>query len=312
MESSGIDEIRNLHIHFRMDTEHTHPDWNHLQAFLATVEQGSLSAAARALGLTQPTLSRQVSALEASLSLMLFERNGKRLTLTDAGRELVNSAKDMGRAAARLSLTASGQRSGLRGLVRITASDAMSAYLLPDVIDKIRMQAPQISIEVVATDDIQDLMVRDADIALRHVRPEQPNLVARLLGEKPGYFYATTAYLDARGRPAQISDLPQHDWIAMGQVDRMVAYLKGMGIHLPADVFRIRSANSVVAWEMVKAGLGIGPMDEEIAQLVPNLERVLPADLNVTFPVWLVTHREIHTSPRIRLVYDILAEALSA
>lgn len=311
MEKSVIDEICCLHIHFRMDRETNHPDWNHLHAFLVTVEKGSLSAAARALGLTQPTLSRQVSALETSLSLMLFERNGKRLTLTDAGRELIKSAKDMGRAAERLSLTASGQRSGLRGLVRITASDVTSAYLLPSVLRKLRVQAPQITIEIVATDSIQDLMVRDADVALRHVRPEQPNLVARLLREKSGHFYAATSYLDARGRPAQISDLAQHDWVAMGHIDRMQAYMEGMGVPLPTEVFRLNSENSLVAWEMVKAGMGIGPMDDEIARLCTDLERVLPQTLHVTFPLWLVTHREIHTSPRIRLVYDLLAEGLS-
>ncbi|WP_370399970.1 LysR family transcriptional regulator [Sulfitobacter sp. JB4-11] len=294
-----------------MDKEADLLDWNHLHAFLVTVEKGSLSAAARALGLTQPTLSRQVSALETALSLMLFERNGKRLTLTDAGRELVNSVKDMGRAAERLSLTASGQRSGLRGLVRITASDVTSAYLLPEVIRKLRIQAPQISVEIVATDSIQDLMVRDADIAVRHVRPEQPNLVARLLREKPGHFYATQSYLEARGRPAKISDLAQHDWVAMGDVDRMRGYIEGMGVPLPAEVFRLSSENSLVAWEMVKAGMGIGPMDDEIAGLAPGLEQVLPDVLQVTFPVWLVTHREIHTSPRIRLVYDLLAEGLA-
>lgn len=293
-----------------MDREIDQPDWSHLQAFLVTVEKGSLSAAARALGLTQPTLSRQVSALEDSLSLMLFERNGKRLTLTDAGRELVSSAKDMGRAAEHLALTASGQRSGLRGLVRITASDATSAYLLPNVIRKLRVQAPNISVEVVATDSIQDLMVRDADIAVRHVRPEQPNLVARLLTEKPGHFYATKTYLDTRGRPAEVSDLTQHDWVAMGDVDRMRAYMDAMGVPLPAEVFRLKSENSLVAWELVKSGLGIGPMDDEIASRSPDLERVLPDVLSATFPVWLVTHREIHTSPRIRLVYDLLAEEL--
>lgn len=310
MENFGIDQIRSLYIHICMDREINQPDWNHLHAFLVTVEQGSLSAAARSLGVTQPTLSRQVSALEASLSLMLFERNGKRLTLTDAGRELVASAKDMGRAAEQLSLTASGQRSGLRGLVRITASDVTSAYLLPDVIRKLRVQAPQITVEIVATDNIQNLMLRDADIAIRHVRPEQPNLVARLMSDKSGHFYATKSYLDARGRPGQISELTQHDWVAMGDVDRMRTYMEGMGVPLPAEVFRLNSENSLVAWEMVKAGMGIGPMDDEIAALCPGLERVLPQTLQVTFPVWLVTHREIHTSPRIRLVYDLLAERL--
>lgn len=294
-----------------MDSETHALDWNHLRAFLATVETGSLSAAARKLGLTQPTLGRQIAALETALSLMLFERNGRQLALTDAGRELVPSARNMGTAANHLSLTASGQRSELSGLVRITASDATAACLLPEAIRQIRISAPQIRLEIVATDDIQDLMKREADIAVRHVRPEQPNLMARLLREKSGHFYAAKSYLDARGRPTEISDLARHDWIAMGAVDRMQTYLENMGIPLPADAFLVNSENSLVAWEMARAGLGIAPMDDDIAALSPQMEKVLPDHFDVSFPVWLVTHREIHTSPRIRLVFDVLAQVLS-
>lgn len=285
-------------------------DWNHLHAFLTTVESGSLSAAARTLGLTQPTLSRQISALESALSLMLFERAGKRLKLTDAGRELLRSAKDMGAAANNLALTANGQRSGLSGLVRITASEVMSAHVLPRVLLDLRVRAPQIAVEVVASDDIENLMMRDADIALRHVRPDQPDLVARLLCENTGHFYASKTYLDSRGRPSKTSDLARHDWISIGEIDRMHAYLAAMGIDLPHDAFRTISENSLVAWELAKSGLGICPMDDEIAAQCPKMEQVLPKLLAVTFPVWLVTHREIHTNPRIRLVFDLLAETL--
>ncbi|GAA6178139.1 LysR family transcriptional regulator [Sulfitobacter pacificus] len=286
-------------------------DWNHLRAFLATVEQGSLSAAARKLGLTQPTLSRQITALEAALDLMLFERNGRHLSLTDAGRELLVHVSEMGGAATRLSLAASGQRSGLGGLVRITASDVTSVHELPQVVRAIRLRAPQITVEVVASNDIENLMQRDADIAVRNVRPEHPNLVARLLRERRGLFYAASSYLDARGRPKTLDDLKQHDWIALGPVPRMHGYMVGMGIPITLENFRIISENGVAAWEMCKAGLGISPMDEEVAAKTPELEKILPEHLHVTYPVWLVTHREIHTSPRIRLVFDLLAEALS-
>tara|TARA_R110002094_G_scaffold207277_4_gene177670 strand:- start:1102 stop:1980 length:879 start_codon:yes stop_codon:yes gene_type:complete len=286
-------------------------DWNHLRAFLATADRGSLSAAARTLDLTQPTLSRQIAALEDALALMLFERNGRALTLTDAGRELLHHARDMGGAAARLALSASGQRSGLGGLVRITASDMMSAYVLPRIVRSIRLRAPQITVEVVASNDVEDLMRRDADIAVRHVRPEHPNLVARLLREKSGHFYAATRYLDSRGRPETVSDLSKHDWIAVGQVSRMHGYMTGMGIPIEPEDFRVISQSGLVAWEMCKAGLGICPMDDQMAANTHGLERVLPAQLHVEYPVWLVTHREIHTSPRIRLVFDLLAEALS-
>lgn len=292
-----------------MDLQQT--DWNHLRAFLATAEQGSLSAAARALGLTQPTLSRQIAALETALDLMLFERNGRTLTLTDTGRELLRHARDMGGAATRLSLSASGQRSGLGGVVRITASDVTSVYDLPEIVREIRLRAPQITVEVVASNDIENLMERDADIAVRHVRPDQPNLVARLLRENSGYFYASTSYLEARGRPETLEDLKQHDWIALGPVPRMHGYMTGMGIPITPENFRLISENGVAAWEMCKAGLGISPMAAHVAAKAPQLEKILPEKLHVTYPIWLVTHREIHTSPRIRLVFDLLAERLS-
>ena len=286
------------------------PDWNLLRAFQATAEEGSLSAAARRLGLTQPTLSRQIAALEDRLALMLFERNGRKLQLTEAGRHLLPHVTEMREAANRLSLSASGQRSGLKGLVRITASEVSSAYILPPILRSLRLRAPQIVAEVVAGDDIRNLMTREADIALRHVRPEQPNLVARLLGERTGYFYATSDYLNRRGRPRTIEDLAEHDWVSMGDVPRILEYMHGMGLPITAENFRVGSASGLVAWEMAKAGLGIIPMSAEIADQVPGLERIMPEVLNVTFPVWLVTHREVHTSPRIRLVFDLLAEAL--
>lgn len=292
-----------------MDIDHL--DWNLLRAFHATAQNGSLSAAARALGLTQPTLSRQIAALEESIDLMLFERDGRRLTLTEAGRALLTHVEEMGQAANRLALTASGQRSGLRGLVRITASDVSSAHYLPQIVREIRMRAPQITVEIVADDDIRNLLAREADIALRHIRPENPNLVAKLLQEKTGYFYATSSYLDVRGRPQTVQDLAQHDWIAMGEVTRMHSYMVGMGIPITPDHFRTISENGLVAWEMCKAGLGISPMTSDMVTDAPHIERILPEFLKVTYPVWLVTHREIHTSPRIRLVFDMLAEALS-
>jgi DNA-binding transcriptional LysR family regulator len=286
-------------------------DWNLLRAFHATADHGTLSAAARVLGLTQPTLSRQVSALEDGLDLMLFERDGRRLSLTDAGRELLTHVQEMGRAANRLALTASGQRSGLKGLVRITASDVSSAFYLPRIVQRIRMRAPQITVEIVADDDIRNLLAREADIALRHVRPEQPNLIARLLREKTGHFFAASSYLNTKGRPRRVRDLVHHDWIAMGDVTRMHAYMVGMGIPLTPGHFRAISENGLVAWEMCKAGLGICPMGDDFVADLVGIEPVLPEVLQVTYPVWLVAHREVHTSPRIRLVYDMLAEELS-
>lgn len=295
-----------------MDIDPDRLDWAHLRSFLATAETTSLSGAARKLGLTQPTLSRQIAALEDSLSVMLFERVGRGLQLTDAGRELLVHTRDMGAAAHRVAMTATAQRSDIGGRVRITASDIFATAFLPDIVADIRKRAPALSIEIVATNDISDLMRREADIAIRNVRPEQPDLVARLVREAKGCFYASTGYLERRGRPETRADLAAHDWISFGDVAQMTGYLNALDVPLAQDAFKVGSESGVVAWEMARAGLGISPMDSVVGDGDQSMEKLLPDDLEIIYPIWLVTHREVHTSPRIRLVYDILADAIAA
>ncbi len=286
-------------------------DWNQARAFLATAEEGSLSAAARALGQTQPTLGRQIAALEQKLGVALFERIGRSLSLTPCGLELLEHVRAMGDAAGRISLAASGQSQSIEGQVCISASDATAAYILPDVLKRLREIAPKIEIEVVASNALSDLRRREADIAIRHVRPEQPDLIAKLVREARAYLYAAPEYLDSHGRPKSPEDLAEHDFIGFGQPDRLIAVLKGEGLELTRRNFTAGSENGIVAWELVKQGLGIGIMSEDIASLTPEIERVLPERPPFLFPIWLTTHRELRSSARIRLVFDFLAEALS-
>jgi DNA-binding transcriptional LysR family regulator len=287
-------------------------DWNQVRGFLATVEEGSLSAAARALGLTQPTLGRQVAALEASLGVTLFERAGKSLRLTQAGLELLDHVRAMGDAASRISLAASGQSQAVEGQVRITASDVMSAYVLPGALRRLREVAPLIEVEVVAANDVRDLLRREADIAIRHVRPDQPDLIAKLIGEATARLYAALDYLDRRGRPRSLAELSAHDFIAMGDPGRMIAHLNPLGFNLDRGNFRLGSTSGLVAWEYVRQGLGIAPMSDDVGRATPGVEAVLPDMAPMRFPVWLATHRELHTSRKIRIVFDILGEALSS
>lgn len=286
-------------------------DWNHIRSFLATAETGSFSAAARQLRQTQPTLSRQIAALEQDLGVMLFERVGRTLEITLAGLELLDHTRKMGDAANRIALTASGQAQSIEGRVRITASDVMSAYVLPDLLRDIRAQAPRLRIDVIASNDIQDLMRREADIAIRHVRPDQPDLIAKLVQEASGHFYATTEYLNRAGRPKSKQDLSRHEFISFGDNNQMIAYLKPLGIHLTNENFRLGSQNGIVAWEYAKQGFGIAPMSQTVGDAAPGMERVCPGMEAITFPIWLTTHRELHTSRRIRLVYDLLTKFLS-
>lgn len=286
-------------------------DWNQARAFLATAETGSLSAAARALGLTQPTLSRQVAALEADLGVTLFERVGKSLSLSRSGLHLLEYFQSMGEAAAQVSLGASGQSQSIEGQVTITASDAVSAYWLPAVLKKLRRMEPGIEVEVLASNDVRDLRRREADIAIRHLRPVQPELIAKLVRETTAHLYASTAYLEEYGRPQCAEDLSRAAFIGFAPAERLLLGLNGLGLSLTLKNFRIVTDNSAVVLETVKQGLGIAVILKEFAAIIPDIECVLP-ELAIPLPFWLVTHRELLTSRRIRTVFDLLAEEFSS
>lgn len=282
-----------------------------MRAFLATVEEGSLSAGARALGLAQPTLGRQVAGLENALGVLLFERTGKTLVLTASGLELLEHVRAMADAATRISITASGQSQAVEGTVRVTASDAISAYILPGVVARLRKTAPGIEIDVVASDAVQNLNRRDADIAIRHVRPDHPDLIARLLRETTGHLYASTDYLRSIGYPSTPADLAHASFVGFESSDLLITALAERGVPVDQTNFKVFSDSGVTVWEMVKQGLGISVMIRDIAEISPGIECVLPDMEPFAIPIWLAAHRELHTSRRIRIVYDALAQALS-
>jgi len=263
------------------------------------------------LGLTQPTLGRQVAALEEELGVTLFERVGRSMSLTQSGLQLLDHVRAMGDAAGRISLTASGQSQAIEGQVRITASDVTCVYHLPDVLKRLREIAPGIEVEVVAANDVRDLQRREADIAIRHVRPDQPDLIARLLGETSGHLYAATTYLDAHGRPGSANDLADAAFIGIDDSERMLANLHALGLPVTQRNIRFTTGSGVVMWELIKQGLGIGLMVKDVAAVTPGVECVLPELETSSVPIWLTTHRELHTSRRIRLVFDLLAEAIA-
>ena len=286
-------------------------DWNQVRAFLATAEEGSLSAAARALGQSQPTIGRQVAALEEALGVVLFERVGRSLALTPTGRDLLEHVRVMGDAASRISLVASGRSEAVEGQVSISASDVMSAVVLPPILAKLREVAPGIRIEVVASNALSDLQRREADIALRHVRPEAPELFARLIRDVDAHLYASPAYLDRRGRPRSVEDITGHDLIGFSDNTRLIQEYRSRGLPVAEDQIRAGSADGNVTWALTRAGLGISPMADSIAEQAGGFEMVLP-DFVITFPIWLAVHREVQTSKRIRLVFDLLAAELRA
>ena len=286
-------------------------DWNQVRAFLATVEEGTLSAAARALRLTQPTLGRQVAALEQALNVTLFERVGKSLILTQAGMDLLEHVRAMGEAAHRISLSAAGHVQDVQGEVRISVADGLAAYILPDILKRLRVEAPLLTLEVVAENRVSDLRRREADIAIRHMRPEDPELIGKRLKDGSGGFYASTDWLDRNGRPTVMADLGGMEMVGIDQPERMVTEFNKRGIPVTRLNFPIRTLNTVVAWEMVRRGLGVGVQSDVIAAMTPGVERLEIEGLApIAFPNWLITHRELRNSRRIRVVFDLLAEAL--
>lgn len=296
---------------FRMDWRTINFDWNRARAFLVTAEEGSLSAAARALGMAQPTLGRQVDALEAELGVTLFERLGRRLVLTPTGLDLLDHVRAMGAAANQMSLTATGHSERIEGKVTISASEAYAAHRLPPILAKLHEAAPGITFEIVATLQASDLQRREADIAIRNFRPTQPDLVARKISDDQGHFYATPAYLarvkDALSRPGCAGV----DIVTFGTAEEMIGFMRPFGLDLSAANFAFTAANHLVQWELVKQGLGLGVMAETVGAAEPRVVRALPDMAPIMFPVWLTVHREVRTSRRVRLVYDFLAEALS-
>jgi len=285
-------------------------DWNQLKAFLETADTGSLSAAARKLGLTQPTLSRQVAAIERQMGVTLFERVGKAMVLTPTGLDLLEHARAMGAAAEALSLAATGRSQAVGGVVSVSASDAVAAHLLPPLVRRLREQEPGIAIEVIASNALSDLLRREADIAIRHVKPEQPELIARLVREATAGFYASEDWVKTHGHPRSAAQAAALPFVGSDRAGRFLGYLRQHGLPLNETSFSCYADHSVAHWALVRAGLGIGAMMDEIARDTPGMVRVLDDVPPVRFPIWLVSHRELRTARRIRVVFEALAAGL--
>lgn len=284
-------------------------DWNQVRAFLVIAEEGSFSAAARVLKTSQPTMSRQIGALEETLGVTLFERSVRGLTLTETGRDLIDHVRVMGEAATLISMVAEGKSQDVSGEVTVTCTDLMSTSILPRVLKPLRETAPGIQVRILASRKVEDLTERAADIAIRHTRPVQPDLIARHLGDFRASLYAAADYLDRVGRPRTLVDVAGLDFI--GNSDAvLIGRLHDMGVPVRQESFAISNANGVVAWEHVKAGYGVSLLPEPLGEAEPTVEKVLPDCPCLEFPIWLVTHRELQTSRRIRIVFDTLAEGL--
>lgn len=286
-------------------------DWNHARAFLAAAEAGSFSAAARALSTSQPTIGRQVAALEAELGVTLFERLGTSLALTAAGTDLVEHVRAMREAAAQLSRVATGQSIALEGSVCVTASELIAAHLLPPILARIRAAHPGIELEIVASNAARDLRRREADIAVRNFKPTQADLVARKIADRVARPYATPGYLASIGRPKKLADLTRAEFFGFDRTERMIEHLARMGLPLTSKNFPIVTDNHLVQWELAKQGVGICFVMDEVGDRERRVRRVVPDFPPLPVPIWLAAHRELATSQRIRVVFDLLAQGLA-
>ena len=286
-------------------------DWNRARAFLATAEAGSYSKAAQALNLTQPTLGRQVAALEQELGVTLFERVGRGITLTSSGLALLQHVKEMGEAAERLALAAQGRSETLQGSVSVTATEVFAAHVMPPVLTALRTLHPGIQVELLASNTISDLRRREADIAIRGIRPEHPDLVARKVGQSAGGLYASPDYLKRFGTVTTPADLAGADYLGFERSPALAGSLQPLGFEVSAKDYPIQTDSHLVHWALVRAGLGIGMNEISIGDADPGVVRVLPAFAHFPLELWLVTHRELRTSRRIRAVFDAIAAELT-
>ena len=287
-------------------------DWTLVRSFLAVLEKGSLLAASRDLQLSQPTIGRHVAELESQLGLVLFDRNGRGLLPTEAAYHLAESARIMQSGADQLARNVMGADLGASGTVRITASQPVSCYVLPPLLAQMRLSLPDVQVELVASNEVSNLLRREADIAVRMVQPQQASIIARRVGKVTLRACAHQDYLRRRGVPRQPNDLLAHDLIGGDRNDDTLKGFAAQGLVVGREQFAFRADDLIVVWQAVRAGLGVGFVSEHLIRSDPAVIPVLPKLKIQPLPVWLAVHKEIRTSKRIRAVYDFLADALPA
>jgi DNA-binding transcriptional LysR family regulator len=285
-------------------------DWDLFQSLEAVLEAGSLSGAARLRGLTQPTLGRHIEALERGLGAPLFVRSPRGLQPTELALDLRPHLREMAGAAAAALREGRRGAAALEGTVRLTASEVVGGEVLPQILASFRRRHPQIAVELVLSNEAQDLLRREADIAVRMAPPVQSALVARKVGEIPLGLFATREHLEAAGRPQRLADLAGCTLIGVDS-PRRLAQLPGFDLPLTRDLFAFRSDSDLAQLAALRAGLGIGVCQVQLGRRYA-LERVLPEHVVHRLGVWIVMHEDLKASRRMRAMFDALVEGLSA
>ncbi len=287
-------------------------EWSLIPSFLAVLDAGSLMGAARALDAQQPTLSRHIAQLEAQLGVALFERTGRGVQPTAAALALAEAARQMAAGAEQLGQQLVRRSQSSQGKVRLSASQVAACCLLPPLLAELHAEEPGIQIELVATNAVSNLLRREADIALRMLRPQQAGLVARKLGELNIQACAHRDYLAHAGTPRRVEELAGHRLIGYDQNEAILQGAAAAGLPLTREHFGLRTDDQVAYTQLVQAGAGIGFLASFLVRDTPGLVPLLPELVTPKLPVWLVVHREIRGNPVVRRVFDFLAERVGA
>jgi DNA-binding transcriptional LysR family regulator len=288
------------------------PGWELYRTFLEVVRDGSLSGAARKLSLTQPTVGLHIDTLETALAMSLFSRSPQGLKPTPAALELVSHAETMAAASAALRRTASGGAKEARGTVRITASEMIGCEVLPPMLASFRASHPAIAIELALNNRNEDLLRRDADIAVRMVRPRQKSLVARRIGKTAIGLYAHRNYVEKFGLPKGIAELKQHCLIGYDRDDQPLRSLGALPAPLAREQLGFRCDNDLAQFAALRAGVGIGGCQHNIARRYGELVGVLAKMIRFELEIWVAMHEDMRSTNRVRLLFEHLAAGLSA
>tara|TARA_R110002020_G_scaffold83397_1_gene206748 strand:+ start:152768 stop:153676 length:909 start_codon:yes stop_codon:yes gene_type:complete len=286
--------------------------WDHCRSLLSVYRTGSLSAAARALGVTQPTIARHIEQLESVLGgAALFTRSPQGLAPTDAAEALMPHARIMEASAAAMIRAASGPDDALTGAVRITASEVIGIEVLPPILAAVGATHHKLAFELVASNETADLLRRDADIAVRMVQPSQGALIARKIGDIELGMFARRDYLERRGTPTSLNDLSDHALIGFDHETTGVQGLRAKGFELHRDMFSLRTDSDVAQFTCIRAGLGIGICQVGLVMHDPRFVRLFPDEMTFSLETWVTMHEDLRGNRRIRLVFDHLVDGLT-
>ncbi|APW41214.1 LysR family transcriptional regulator [Rhodoferax saidenbachensis] len=280
--------------------------WELYRSYLGVLEEGSLSGAARAMGIAQPTVGRHVDALEKALGVTLFTRSQTGLLPTEAALALQPFAQAMSSSAAALKRAAESQGSGIKGTVRVTASEVIGQEVLPPILAQLQDAHPGLKVELVLTSRVQDLLQREADIAVRMTQPKQEQLIARHIGAVRLGLHAHKDYLHKHGTPASLADLPKYALIGFDEETPFVRAARKQFPLWNRDNFAVRTDSDMAQLALIRAGCGIGVCQVNLAARDPNLVHVLPGSIPLSLETWLTMHEDLRHNPRCKVTFDAL------